>query len=141
MADQKKALTLDMVTPDREVISSVTLQKLVVPAEEGEITILPDHRPLITTLTTGTVVFHYEHGEWDAASISWGFAEIKDNHVVLLAETLELAREIDTRRATFAKEFAEKKLLTETLSEREFNKYQLKMDRAVSRIRAGRFGQ
>lgn len=139
MAEGKATLTLDMVTPDREVIAGVTLQKLVLPAEEGEITVLPDHRPLITTLTTGMVAFHYAHGEWDAASISWGFAEIKDNHVVLLAETLELAREIDTRRATFAKEFAEKKLLTETLSEREFNKYQLKMDRSASRLKAGRF--
>jgi F-type H+-transporting ATPase subunit epsilon len=60
--------------------TSVTL-----PTTSGEITVLPEHIPLVTTLSKGTVKFKTS-AEIREEKISGGFAEIKSDGVILLVK-------------------------------------------------------
>lgn len=56
-----------------------SVDQVSLPAIDGEITVLPHHTPLITTLGTGTIKFDNE-----TISINGGFVEIGNNKVVVL---------------------------------------------------------
>ena len=66
--------------------SSITL-----PSVDGELTILPQHIPLVTQLKAGTIRFSkpneaHEAGEANSFDIKGGFAEIKPEKATLLVE-------------------------------------------------------
>ena len=67
-------------------------------------------------------------------SISYGFAEIRNNKVLVLADTVEESSEIDKARAQAAQKRAEQALMG-TLSDSDFKKQQLKLERAIVRQR------
>jgi len=50
-----KQLKLKIVTPERLILEEL-VDQVTLPTTEGEITILPDHVPLITGLTSGDVI-------------------------------------------------------------------------------------
>jgi F-type H+-transporting ATPase subunit epsilon len=66
-------------------------------------------------------------------AISHGFAEVRKNRVLVMAETAEDAAAIDKVRAQSAKKRAEEKLVQGVLNEHEFKKHQLKLQRAIVR--------
>ena len=68
--------------------------------------------------------------------ISSGFYDVKDDTVNVLAETIELAGEIDLDRAKRAQKAAEENLKAAELTEQSFKKYQLKLERALIRQQA-----
>ena len=73
---------------------------------EGEIGILPRHAPLLGELVSGPVRIHRE-GESDlVAAVHGGFLSVTDAGVSVLAESVELAEEIDVARARAALERA-----------------------------------
>ena len=95
MANQ---LSLEVVTPYRTVlvedVDSVTL-----PGIEGELGILPEHIPLLTTLDTGIMSYKNSSGKTHAIAVHWGYAQGEGNSVRVLAELAESADEIDIERA------------------------------------------
>ena len=80
-----KSLFLEMVTPEKVAWSSQA-ELVVLPAQEGEMGILPNHQPFLVQLKPGEVRVT-ENGEVRRFAVSGGFAEIKDNKVSLFAET------------------------------------------------------
>ena len=65
--------------------------------------------------------------------VSTGFFEVKSDEITLMAETIELKKEIDLQRAKNAQQKAETALLDAALDEARFRKYQLKLQRALIR--------
>jgi len=61
-------------------VDSVTL-----PTEDGEITVLPHHIPLITQLGKGTILVRKEIGS-EEFLVSSGFVEISKEGITILAE-------------------------------------------------------
>ncbi|MGI6225637.1 MAG: F0F1 ATP synthase subunit epsilon [Peptococcales bacterium] len=106
MAD--KTLKLEVVTPERKVLSE-EISSLIVPAIQGYLGILSNHAPMISGLEPGVVKYKVA-GEYKKMAISGGFLEVSDNKVSILANTAELAGEIDVKRAEAAKERAKKRL-------------------------------
>lgn len=105
MAD---SLKLDVVTPDRTLLSS-EISSLVVPAVDGYLGVLPHHAPMIVGLVPG-VVKYKNGGKPGYLAIAGGFMEVGPAAVTLLADTAERADEIDKERAQAAKDRAEKRL-------------------------------
>ena len=68
--------------------------------------------------------------------ISSGFYEVKDDVVNVMAETVELKSELDLIRARTAQQKAEAALQDPNLEQRNFRKYQLKLQRALIRQQA-----
>ena len=124
-------ITVDIVTPSRRLVDGAKVAVLKVPSAQGEMTILPGHADMISLMGTGTLAFQQDGGGRQFA-VSFGFLEVRKDKVVIMAETCEESSEIDKGRAATAQKKAEEKL-AHTLSEEDFNKYQLKLQRAIVR--------
>lgn len=103
-----KKITLEVVTPERVVLRE-QVDSFVVPAKEGYLGVLPGHAPLVAELNIGVLTYKGD-GRENTAAISGGFMEVANDKAVLLADTAELAEEIDVDRAFRAKERAEERL-------------------------------
>jgi len=102
------ALQLDVVTPDKQVVSQA-VDYVSAPGVEGEFGVLPNHVSLLSALAIGALRFH-AGGKNHYVFISGGFADVSNNTVTVLAEAAELAEDIDQARAQAARERAEKRL-------------------------------
>lgn len=104
----EKSLQLDIVTPDKVVLSE-QVDYVSAPGVEGEFGVLPGHVPFLAALAIGCINYT-AGGKKRAAFVSGGFAEVSDNKVTILAESSELADNIDVARAMEAKKRAEARL-------------------------------
>lgn len=74
---------------------------VVAPGSEGELGILPRHAALMTTLQAGALRAKIGLEEISLA-IGGGFLEVRDNRVLVLADSAERAEDIDVERASAA---------------------------------------
>ena len=107
MYESDKTIKFEVVTPERVVLKE-SIRQVTVPTRAGEITVLPNHEPLISVLKPGVIELRKENGEAEIMSVSGGFIEVLKNKVVILADTAERAEELDLRRAEEARVRAEK---------------------------------
>lgn len=102
------AIHLEIVTPERlaysEDVDSVTL-----PGVEGELGVLPHHAPLVSILGVGELRIR-KGGAEESFAIVGGFLQVRPDKVVVMAETADLASEIDLERAQEARREAERAL-------------------------------
>ncbi len=102
------SLQLEVVTPDKQVVSE-TVDYVSCPGVEGEFGVLVNHVSLLSALKIGTL--RYDVGDkHQYVFVSGGFADVNNNVMTVLAESAELAQDIDEGRARAAKERAEQRL-------------------------------
>ncbi len=98
-------LKLDIVTAERAVYSQ-DVDEVIAPGIDGELGILPEHAPLMTTLQPGMLTIKKGGDELNLA-VSGGFMEVRPDRVIILADAAEHAEEIDIARAEEARRRAE----------------------------------
>jgi len=124
---------LEIVTPEKQLFSGA-VDAVTVPSTTGYLGILPGHAPLLAELGIGEI--SYSVGEQaDYLFCSWGFVEVLPDRVVLLAQTAELASDIDVKRAEESKSRAEK-ILSSKDPDMDFHRAELALLRAISRLNA-----
>ena len=125
------------MTPEKTVFED-EIDQLTLPTQEGEITVLPNHIPLIAVLQAGELVAK-KGGEEIAMAVSGGMVEVRRNEITLLADTAERAEEIDISRAEEARARAEK-LKDEKIrmDETEYAAVAALMERNLTRIRVAK---
>jgi F-type H+-transporting ATPase subunit epsilon len=96
---------LEIVTIERKVYSE-DVDMVVAPGSEGELGILPNHTPLLTTLKEG-VLRVKRGGEEEAFAIGGGIMEVLPDRVIVMADAAEHSDEIDVARAEQARQRAE----------------------------------
>ena len=101
-------LHLEIVTPERRVYSD-TVDSVQVPGAEGELGVLPNHAPLVSTLGVGELRFRKD-GVEESFAVVGGFLQVRPDKVVVLAETADMASEIDLEKAQEARREAERAL-------------------------------
>lgn len=131
-------LSITIVTPRKTVVKNLAADELVMPAAKGEVTILPGHTPLLTTLGVG-VIRTLSHSENINFLVTGGFAEVRSDQVLILGEKIEAATEIDLERAEKAKAEVEQTVLNTVLGELEYAKYMKKLERAQKRVEMAKF--
>jgi F-type H+-transporting ATPase subunit epsilon len=124
---------LEVVTPEKQIFSSI-VNSVTVPCKTGYMGILPGHAPFLGELGIGEISVVIED-RTDYLFCSWGFVEILPDRVVILAQTAEMASDIDIKRAEEAKSRAEK-LLSSKDHGVDFARAELAMLRAISRLNA-----
>jgi len=126
-------IQLEVVTPERPVVSEA-VDIVIATSTEGEFGVLPNHAPLLTTLTAGEL--RYRAGDkQESLAVLGGFAQVADNKVTILADAAEKAREIDLDRAARARERAEKRLAAARLEEVDFVRAEAALKRALLRLK------
>jgi F-type H+-transporting ATPase subunit epsilon len=127
------AIAVDILTPERRVLQTQA-DSVVVPAMDGELGILAHHTPLVAQLKPGEIRLHAGN-ETQHFAVSGGFVEVQNNHVVVMAETAEMAHEIDVERARQAAERA-KAALRAPSATIDLAQAQAALLRALARLRA-----
>lgn len=122
---------VEIVTPERKVYAE-TANMVSVKGVDGELGILPNHIPLVTPLRIAPVTIKRD-GKVDVIAVGGGFIEVRKDKVVILAESAELANEIDVNRAQAAKQRAEERLAAKR-DEIDFKRAELALQRATNRI-------
>jgi F-type H+-transporting ATPase subunit epsilon len=100
-----ETIQLEIVTPERLVVNEA-VEYIEIPGKTGYLGVLPGHAPLISELAAGELSYRTGN-QTKRVAVAWGFAEVLQTKVTILAETAEKAEEIDTARAEAAKKKAE----------------------------------
>jgi len=124
-------IVLDIVTPTRKLVEGVQATSVKLPTVKGQAEVLPGHTEMVTLLETGQLSF-VNDGKERKFAVSYGFAEVRKDKVIVLAETAEEAREINVERAKTAQQKAQT-ALQGTLTDEQYRKNQLKLQRALIR--------
>jgi F-type H+-transporting ATPase subunit epsilon len=103
-------LHLEIVTPEKLAYQD-DVDSVQLPGSEGELGVLPHHAPLITTLGAGELRLR-KGGEEESFAIVGGFLQVLPDKVVVMAETADLASEIDLEKAQEARRQAEQAIET-----------------------------
>ncbi|HUG37131.1 MAG TPA: F0F1 ATP synthase subunit epsilon [Candidatus Limnocylindrales bacterium] len=101
-------MLLEIATPARLIVST-EVDEVVAPGTEGYFGVLPGHAAFLTTLGAGEVMYRKGTQEHRLV-VMGGFAEVRDDRVIILAERAELPEEIDIPRAERARQRAEQRL-------------------------------
>ena len=126
-------LHLEIVTPERLAYSD-DVDIVMVPGIEGELGILPHHAPLITTLGVGELRIR-KAGIEESFAIIGGFLQVRPDKVVVMAETADMAADIDLERAQHARREAERTLETAANEPADLANARAALQHALLRIR------
>ncbi len=134
-----KNLKLKIVTPERLVLEELVSQ-VSLPTTEGEITVLPDHVPLIAGLSSGDVVA-VKDGEYVPMAVAGGFVEVKQGEnkiteVAVLADFAEHVSELTDAKIEEAKKNAEE--LKKKMEDKElvdFEHFEAELERSLTRVK------
>lgn len=124
---------LEIVTPEHTVYAA-EVDQVSLPTGQGEITVLPHHIPLVSTLQAGRVKI-VRDGREEYMAISSGFIEVQPHRVVVLAQTAERAEEIDSARAQAARDRAQASLKEERLNKEEYAAVASALEKEMVRLR------
>jgi F-type H+-transporting ATPase subunit epsilon len=125
-------LTLELATPTRLVVNA-EVDEVVVPGSLGYFGVLPDHAPLLATLGTGEVTYRVGREEYHVA-VSGGFAEVRNDKVIILADVAETPVDIDRARAERARDRAEARLSGRQQEEVDYTRAMYALARAQIRL-------
>jgi F-type H+-transporting ATPase subunit epsilon len=78
-------LNLEIITPNGLIFSG-GVKDVILPGEEGEFGVLPEHVGLFTLLNAGVIEFTKESGDVDAVVISSGNVTVESNSIIALVE-------------------------------------------------------
>jgi F-type H+-transporting ATPase subunit epsilon len=133
MADQLPTkIQLTVVTRERKIVEA-QVDEVILPATDGEIGVLPGHTPLLTTLKIGQM--RYRVGaNVERMVLSWGFAEVLPDRVIVMAETARLLSEIDASAAEAERLEAEKELAYLSSHDPEFSKVEARLEESIAMI-------
>lgn len=133
---EKKTIKFQIVTLEKVVLEQV-ISQVTVPTVSGEITVLPDHIPLVSILKPGVIELKNEEGEIEIMSVSGGFIEVLRGKVVILADTAEMAKELSEERLVAAKKKAEdEKIKAENSDNYDISAVSLRLEILAAREKA-----
>jgi F-type H+-transporting ATPase subunit epsilon len=126
-------IRLEIVTPERRVYDD-EVDAVALPGSEGELGILPHHAPLISLLGAGELRVR-KNGAEESFAIIGGFVQVRPDKVVVMAETADLAAEIDVERAQEARREAERALEAGLVEPADLDQARAALEAALVRIR------
>lgn len=128
--------TIELVTPEKIVLRQEADQ-VTVPTPNGEITILPHHIPLVTTVSPGEL--RVKLGTEDIPlAVAGGFLEIQGNLIRVLTDAAERVEEIDEQRAEEARKRAEDLRKQAIGDEKLYGEATALLERSLARLRISR---
>ena len=108
MAEAGKTLHLEVITPDAAVLHE-DVDFVLVRALDGDLGIMPNHAPLIASLSIWPLC--YDKGrKRQYITVASGFLEVHDNTVTVITPASEKPEDIDVARAQSAEKRAEDRL-------------------------------
>lgn len=134
-----KHLKVRIVTPEKVLVSEDYISASL-PAETGQLTVLPQHIPLVSRLKAGEIVLNDEKNYKTLLSVSSGIMEVRPkSELVILADEALRAEDIDLEKAKEAKDRVEK-IFEEKRSKEDFDysRIQANLEKEMARIKVAK---
>lgn len=130
-------INLQIITPEK-IAYKDKADQIILPTGDGEITIMANHIPLISTMKHGELVIKNDGKEIPMAVCN-GFIEVRGNCIIIMTDIAERVEEIDEQKAEEAKKKA-KELLAEKdrMSDIAFADATALLEKSLARIRVAR---
>ncbi|MBI4912575.1 MAG: F0F1 ATP synthase subunit epsilon [Acidobacteria bacterium] len=129
-------LKLEVVTPERPVLSEQVSEVQFPTATEGYYGILPGHTPVMAPVGDGLLHF-VKDGQKHWLTVFGGFAEVGPDHVTILARASETADAIDVDRAEAARKRAADRL-AQAKEDLDMDRARAALQRAMERLEAAK---
>ena len=110
---------------------------ITLPAKDGGITILAHHADMMVAIVPGEIFIETDKGEKLVGVCGGGFAQVINNRVTVLVDTMERPEDIDVKRAQEAMERAQEQL-RQKQSQQEYYISKQVLSRAMARMKATR---
>ncbi len=102
-------IKVDIVSASESLYSG-DAKRVFIPGKMGEIGVLPQHAPFLSSLRPGEVRVEHADGKFDSIYVSGGIVEVQPHIVTILSDTAIRADDLDEERALEAKQRAEEAL-------------------------------
>ncbi len=125
-------MQLNIITPER-IVFQEDIDQVTIPTQDGEITVLPHHIPLVGILKAGELIIK-KGSEIIPLAVSGGIVHVRVDGVTILADTAERVEEIIEERAEEARKRAEQLLAEKKFDTEEYATIAAKMERELARL-------
>lgn len=130
-------ILLKIIAQDH-LVSETEIDKISLQTVKGQITVLPNHIPLVAELKSGEAIV-FNNDKQEILSIAGGFVEVGNNRVLVLADRVERAEEIDLARAQEAYERAQQRVLDlKGKDDVEYINWVAQLEKELSRLKVAR---
>ena len=130
----ERRLHLELRAPGHPPVSYAT-EEVIIPGAAGVLTVLPGHTSLLTALGKGVIAAYDAKNEPRFFAVHDGFAEILNDRILILADTMELAENIDEERTEAAFERATERLLKPS-GDTDIARAEAALARSLARLQA-----
>ncbi len=125
---------VEIVSAEEEMFSGMA-QKLFVTGAYGEMEVLANHAPLLTSLVPGPVWVLREDNQEDAFVILGGMLEVQPKVTIVLADSAMRATDIDEAAAMAAKKAAEDVISKRGAGQIDYSKVHNELILAMAQLR------
>ncbi|MBI2598842.1 ATP synthase F1 subunit epsilon [Candidatus Curtissbacteria bacterium] len=127
-------LHLQIITPEKIVFDD-EVDQVSLPTATGQITILPHHVALVTSVKPGELIFK-KHSKEELLAAGFGFAQVAADNVKVLVDLAAPEEELEERKIEEAKKAAEQALAQKhLLSEEEFATASANLQKALAQLK------
>lgn len=103
------SLSVELVSQEKSEFIEHEVDMVLIPATEGVIGVLPNHAPVLTTLSEGELIIRKQNAE-ESFTVFGGVVDIRPEKVVILADLVESTLDVDVEEAEAARDRAAKLL-------------------------------
>ena len=129
-----KEIFVEIITPSKSAYKG-QVKSIKVPGTLGNFQVLYNHASLMSSLEIGKIQIEDATGQHIEFATSGGTVEVRDNKVLILADSVESADEIDVERAKRAIERAKERLASRGKSDIDIIRAELALQRAMNRMK------
>lgn len=124
---------VEIVSKERKVFDEPAADMVLIPAVEGEMGVLPNHAPVLTTLGYGELIVRKGNAE-ERFAIYGGVVDVRPNKVTVLAEVAESSFALDMEAIEQARASATK-MMAEGVAPGQNREAELALRRAELALR------
>ncbi len=130
-------INLKIITPEK-VAYEGEADQITLPTQDGEITVLANHIPLISAMKHGELIIK-NNGKEIPMAVWGGFIEVKNSGITILTDVAERMEEIDEWKAEEARKKAEELLKEkDKLSDVAFADAAAALEKSLARLKVAR---
>lgn len=130
-------LHLQIITPEKTVFDD-EVEEVTLPTTTGQITVLPKHVGLVTSIEPGELIFKKHQKETHMAS-GFGFAQVGKDNIKVLVDLAAPEEEIEEKKIEEAKKQAEEALKQKhLLSEEEYATAAANLQKSLAQLKIKR---
>jgi F-type H+-transporting ATPase subunit epsilon len=125
-------IEMEIVAPERP-LQTATVDAVTIPGADGDFGVLPGHTPFLSALRAGVMTLR-SGGSTTKYAVNGGYAQVLNDKVIVLSQTLEAGDEINVERAKGARDRAERRLRGDEGSDIDMRRAELALQRSLVRL-------